>query len=221
VIRLLRRRLVNASVFYTKLADHERIDQAVGRFFQVVSDFGLILDPQYTQIYRKRRWLDSNCPVAVFLDGTLDFISPIHTPRYSFDVATIDLKLTRDREASEFFITGLYHPTPWGSPEKMDFSEAMMYRVIFKLPFVYMVFDYRKEYPGYKDIPIVSDIHDPDPLKAEIARQRMRDLKESLSQVCDLVFRWEKQGWPMIPDALICSGCPIQDCSKRYQVTQV
>ena len=101
-----------------KLSDHERIDLAIERFHLVAQAYGLIIDPQYTQIHRKRLWIDptGDHQVPVYLEGTLDFISPINTLRYAYDVATLELKLTRDRDASEFFTNGLYHPTPWGAP---------------------------------------------------------------------------------------------------------
>ena len=69
-----------------KLSDHERIDKAIAQFFLVAEAYGLIVDPQYTQIYRKRLWNDPGRKnhVPVYLDGTLDFISPISTQRYSF-----------------------------------------------------------------------------------------------------------------------------------------
>lgn len=206
-----------------KLSDHERIDQAIQRFFLVVNAYGMIVDPQYTQIYRKRLWKDPSggYPVPVFLDGTLDFISPITTSRYSFDVATIDLKLTRDRTASEFIISGLYHPTPWGTPQYMDFTEAMLYRVLFELPFIYLVFDYKKDDPGFRDLPITTDIHHKDPAKAAIARQRMNQLYFTLRWVADSVFRWEHQRWPMEPNTLVCSKCPVSDCPKRMEKTEV
>ncbi|MEI7982178.1 MAG: hypothetical protein WCI71_11040 [Bacteroidota bacterium] len=206
-----------------KLSDHERIDQAIGRFYDVVKEYGLIVDSNYTQIYRKRLWVDPDRrnKTPVFLDGTLDFISPITTPRYSLDVANIDLKLTRDRDTCDSFNTGLYHPTPWGCPEKMSFTEAMMYRVIFDLPFVYLVFDYKKENAGFKDIPIITDINDPDPLKASIAQKRMDDLYNTLRWVCDAIFRWESLHWPMEPNTLVCQKCVIADCPKRIEKVEI
>ncbi len=206
-----------------KLSDHERIDLAIERFFLVANAYGLIIDPKYTQIYRKRLWVDpkGTQQAPVYLEGTLDFMSPITTSRYSFDVATIDLKLTRDRQASEFFTNGHYHPTPWGAPQNMDFTEAMLYRVIFELPFVYLVFDYKKEEPGFKDIPIITDINHRDPAKATIAQERMNQLYKTLRWMSDTIFRWEHQHWQMEPNTLVCSRCLIPDCPKRIEKIEV
>ena len=126
-----------------KLADHDRIDQAVERFFQVKQDYGIVIDKSQTQIYHKCMWVDPEhqWSIPIFLDGTLDFISPIATPGYSFDSATIDLKLTKDKDVCDSFSNGLFHATPWGNMETADFTEAMIYRLIFGKPFVYLVFD--------------------------------------------------------------------------------
>jgi hypothetical protein len=206
-----------------KLADHERIDQAIAQFFLVVEAYGLIVDPKYTQIYRKRLWNDPTKmnQVPVYLDGTLDFMSPITTPRYSHDVATIDLKLTKDRDVTDSFSNGLFHATPWGNMEKADFSEAMMYRLLFDLPFVYLVFDFKKENPGFKDIPIITDVNDPDPGKANLSLKRMNQLYHTLRWVTDAIFRWESQRWPMEPNTLVCSKCVVPECPKRLEKVEI
>jgi hypothetical protein len=206
-----------------KLSDHERIDHAVELFHQVVKDYQLIVDPHYTQIYRKRRWIDParQSHVPVYLDGTLDFISPIATPRYSFDAATIDLKLTKDRDVTDSFSNGLFHSSPWGAPERMDFIEATMYRLLFEMPFVYLVFDFKKENPGFKDIPIVTHVNDPDSGKANLAQQRMNDLYTTLRWVSESIFRWEALRWPMEPDTLVCAKCVILDCPSREERIEI
>ena len=83
-----------------KLIDHDRIDQAVERFNQVKEDYGLIVEQNSVQRYHKRRWIDSQCQwnIPIYLDGTLDLVSPITTSSYTFEEATIDLKLTKDRD---------------------------------------------------------------------------------------------------------------------------
>lgn len=200
-----------------KLADHDRIDQAVERFFQVKQDYGLIIDKNLTQVYHKRKWVDpeSNWNIPVYLDGTLDFISPITTPGYSFASATIDLKLTKDKDVCESFSNGLFHATPWGNMEMADFSEAMMYRMIFGKPFVYLVFDYKSANAGFKDIPVITDINDPDPKKAEKARYRLSDLNKTIHWAVNAIQGWESAGWPMTPISKVCATCPMLDCPKR------
>jgi len=206
-----------------KLADHERIDKAVELFFSVVTEYGMNVNQQKTQVYKKRPWIDHqhSWDIPVFIDGTLDFVSPITTPRYSFAAANVDLKLTKDRDAFDFFSTGLYHPVPWGKMENADFTEAMLYRELFELPFVYLVFDYKKENPGFKDIPIITDINDPVSQKAAVARSRQNDLSNSIRWVSSSILGWEKAGWPMEPLPLLCNGCPLVDCPKRAVTIEV
>lgn len=206
-----------------RLADHDRIDQAVERFFQVKKDYGMIVNRGNTQLYQKRRWIDPelNTTFPVFLDGTLDFISPITTPGYSFPSATIDLKLTKDKDIIESFSNGLFHATPWGNMEMADFTEAMMYRLIFGKPFVYLVFDYKKDNAGFKDIPIITDVNDPDPKKAAKAQSRMADLQKTIRYIVIAILQWERSGWQMTPIAKVCLSCPIANCPKRNETMEV
>ncbi len=206
-----------------RLADHDRIDQAVERFFEVKKQYGLVIDKNQTQVYHKRRWIDPehNWNIPVFLDGTLDFISPITSPGYCFPSAVIDLKLTKDKDIIESFSNGLFHATPWGNMEMADFSEAMMYRLIFGLPFVYLVFDYKRENAGFKDIPIITDVNDPDPLKAAKAAARMADLQRTIRWVVNAILQWESLGWPMVALGKVCASCPILDCPKRNENAEV
>jgi hypothetical protein len=200
-----------------RLAEHDRIDQAVERFYKAKDELGLMVEPSLTQVYHRRPWVDpgSQSPIEVFLDGTLDFISPIKTANYSFSSAVIDLKLTKDRDMVESFSNGLFHSTPWGNMEMADYTEAMMYRLIFGKPFVYLVFDYKRNNAGFRDIPIITDIQDPDPQKAAKARQRMAELNNTIRWVVASILQWESEGWQMNPIPKICANCPILDCSKR------
>jgi len=206
-----------------RLADHDRIDQAVELFFKVKQDYGLVIDQNHTQVYHKRRWMDPehNWNIPVFLDGTLDFVSPITTPVYSFESATIDLKLTKDKDVIESFSNELFHGTPWGNMEMADFTEAMMYRQIFGKPFVYLVFDYKRENPGFKDIPIITDVNDHDPKKAAKAGTRLIELQRTIRWVVGTILKWEESGWPRQAIPKVCASCPILDCQKRNETIEV
>jgi hypothetical protein len=206
-----------------RLADHDRIDQAVELFFKVKQDYGLVVEQNQTQVYQKRRWVDPqrNWNIPIFLDGTLDFVSPITTPGYSFESATIDLKLTKDKDVVESFSNGLFHGTPWGNMEMADFTEAMMYRLIFGRPFVYLVFDYKRENAGFRDIPIITDIKDSDPQKAAKAGIRMNELQYTIRWVVETILGWEESGWPMQAIPKVCATCPILDCQKRNETMEV
>ncbi|NQV01161.1 MAG: hypothetical protein HQ542_00815 [Bacteroidia bacterium] len=206
-----------------KLIDHERIDQAIELFSQVKEDYGLIINANRVQQYHKRRWIDSEFQwdIPIYLDGTLDLISPITTSGYLFEEATIDLKLTRNRDVVDNYSNGLFHSTPWGNMTQADFTEAMMYRLIFGRPFVYMVFDYKASNPGYRDIPIITDTNGLDPKKASKASIRMADLHRAIRWVITSIMQWEVSGWPMTPIPKVCNSCPIDDCSTRNESIEV
>ncbi len=206
-----------------KLIDHDRIDQAVERFMQVMEDYGLIVEQNRVQRYHKRRWIDSQCQwdIPIYLDGTLDLISPITTSGYFYPEVTIDLKLTRDRDVVDTYSNGLYHSTPWGNMDQADFTEAMIYRLIFGKPFVYMVFDYKANNAGFRDIPVVTNVNDPDPKKAAKASKRMTDLYRTISWIITSIMQWEVSGWPMTPIPKVCYSCPIEDCSLRNESIEV
>ena len=206
-----------------KLIDHDRIDQAVERFNQVKEDYGLIVELNRVQRYHKRRWRDSQCQwdIPIYLDGTLDLISPITTSGYSCEESIIDLKLTRDRDVVETFSNGLFHSTPWGNMEQADFTEAMMYRMIFGEPFVYLVFDYKATNAGFRDIPIITDINDPNPEKAAKASKRMAELNRTIRWAITNVMLWEDSEWPIKPIPKVCNSCQLKDCFKRNESIEV
>ena len=183
------------------------------------ADGSAIIDKNKTQVYHKQRWIDPghNCNIPVYIDGTLDLISQITTPGYSFTSATIDLKLTKDKDVCDSFSNGLFHATPWGNMEMADFTEAMMYRLIFGKPFVYLVFDYKSANAGFKEIPVITDTNDPDPKNAAKAVVRMADLRRTISWPVNAILGWESLGWPMTPIAKVCASCSILDCQKRNE----
>jgi hypothetical protein len=206
-----------------KLKDHERIDQAVELFASVKEDLGLVVDDSRIQQYHRRKWKDPsiNWDIDIFLDGTMDLLSPIQTNSYQHEEATVDLKLTRDRDMLTVFSNGLFHSTPWGNMQQADFTEPMLYRLIFGKPFIYLVFDYKATDAGYRDIPIITDVNDPDPQKAATASERMADLIKTIRWTISSIMQWEKDGWPMTPIPKVCQCCPIEDCSLRNQKNEV
>jgi hypothetical protein len=199
-----------------KLTDHFRIDDAVDRFFYIVNELDMLVDSKYVQIFNERIWIDNDrlWDIKIIIEGTADFFSPISTPLYHHDAACIDLKLTKDRDAC-------FPPFCWGCPDQIDKTEAMIYRLLFGLPFIYFVFDYRKDDPWYKDIPIITDINDPDPVKANTARLRTKDLWQNIRWTIGSIQMWEKQGWPMEPGSEACKRCPVRDCKKRNLTIEI
>ena len=97
----------------------------------------------------------------------------------------------------------------------------MMYRLIFGRPFVYMVFDYKATNAGFRDIPVITDINDPDPEKAGKASKRMDELHKTIRWVIASIMQWGNTGWPMTPIPKVCNSCPIKDCHKRNESIEV
>ena len=202
-----------------KLADHDRIDKAVELFRYVEREYKLIVDPKLVQVHASKIWGDNeNRNVTVHLEGTLDLASPITVPgKYSFDIINIDLKLTKDRDIchSHNSMDG-FTIMPWGCPENIDFTEAMFYRLLFDLPFMYLVFDYKSRGAYFKDILIATDVNDPSPVLASRAKLRMRELYETMRKAVETILEWEHYGWPLEPSEKSCANCPVMDCKKRF-----
>ena len=92
---------------------------------------------------------------------------------------------------------------------------------IFGRPFVYLVFDYKRENAGFRDIPVITDISDPDPEKVAKAYSRLADLNRTIRWIITSIKQWEASGWPMTPIPKVCNSCPIEGCSKRNESIEV
>jgi len=206
-----------------KLSDHERIDDAIDRFFKVTKDYNMVVDPTFTQIYNRELLIDPDrkFDIVIYLEGTLDFISPINTGKIKYDAINVDLKLTKDRDICVAFEMGNYHIMPWACMENADFMEAMFYRKLFKLPFMYFVFDYKKDNPGHVVLPIITDVNDPIPANAKIAQQRDYDLTHVIRWAVGQILFWEASGWPLEPSTDNCKACPIYDCKRRNEIQPI
>lgn len=191
-----------------KLSDHIRIDYAVDRFKYVCKIHEII--PQNVQKYNSflMEEMSAVMGIDVIVEGTIDFQSKILTDSFEYPMATVDLKLTKDRD-------NCFPPFCWGCPEKMDMTQPMMYYILFGFPFVYLVFDYRKDNPWYKQIPIITDIDSTDETHRVIARRRMEELRQSIRWVVGTTTQWEAMRWPYEPSPTVCRNCPLFDCKER------
>lgn len=193
-----------------KLTDHIRIDDAVERFGYVSKQLGLIVDQRFTQVNNRLLWQDNDrqWDIPIYIEGTADFFSPIKTEVYEYEVANIDLKLTQDRDSC-------FPPFNWGCPENLELTQPVIYEVLFGLPFVFLVFDYRKNDAWYKHIPVITNVDDPNPQFAQIARNRRRELWQNIRWVAGNILHWEAMGWPEEPGKNACKDCPISECKNR------
>jgi len=114
-----------------KLADHDRIDQAVERFFQVKQDYGLVIDKNKTQVYHNASGLILQA-IGIFRLSWWHFGLPFtnHNTWLFICICNHWPELTKDKDVCDSFSNGLFHATPWGNMEAADFTEAIMYRLI-------------------------------------------------------------------------------------------
>jgi hypothetical protein len=64
-------------------------------------------------------------------------------------------------------------------------------------------------------------VNDPDPQKAAKAGIRMADLQNTIRWVINAILGWESMGWAMTPIAKVCATCPLLDCMKRNENSEV
>jgi hypothetical protein len=207
-----------------KYVDQQRIDLAVDRFFRVAKEYDMLVSPDFIQWHKRVDVTDQfgTDSVRVFLDGTLDFISPVRVPdAYSYDAIVVDLKLTKDLDVCHPYKPSKeYTVTPWGCPDEMDFTEAVMYHRIFGLPFMYLVFDYKKDNASFKAIPIAVDTEDPNPQLRRKARNRHLEFDQTLRWTVQNILYWEGLGWPAEPSDTKCKRCPVADCLNRFKIRE-
>ena len=197
-----------------KLSNQKRIEEAVLRAEYVGMELGLILDSNNIQCKAKKVYEAPGFEdIIINLSGEADIISPIEHPDFSHDVAVIDAKLTLDR-------TSCWKPFCWGCPEEMDLTQAVMYSLLFELPFVYLVFDYKKMDAGWKAIPVAANPKYCTEENKEKATLRVKELEQAIRWVVGSIQMWEAEGWKKEPSD-ICDKCPIKECELKHKVKEI
>lgn len=148
---------------------------------------------------------------TVYLHGTTDIISPISFGNYEYNMAVVDLKLTKDRN-------GTWGMFSWGDPTNMDHGQAYMYSFITGLPFVYWVWDFvaDDEKRGNKFIPvktIATDKVDPDLIN------RYNEFHETIRKTIKYLIQYDAEQWPCkssFDNCKDCSGNPKNNGKCEY-----
>jgi len=194
-----------------KYADHERVDQAIMLFHWIRQSIGLVIDQNNVQIPAQKEYPTRHNGLKVYVRGTADIISPIHYKDVNFDVAVVDLKLAGDitNTYSDKEKPWLYYP--WGDMDKMDKTQAYLYSELFGLPFVYLVFDYKKD-PSWDVFPIITSVSHPDSNEGLL---RKKQLKRDIDYVIDKIVMWDSDRFPPEPSQLACKGCPVLHCPEK------
>jgi hypothetical protein len=197
-----------------KTASHERIDEAILLAKRVFEETGIIINHKNVQVKHSTPYLDHNFKgVQVYFKVVADIISPFKYKDIDYEVGCLDVKLSKDvnNTFSDKRFPWKYYP--WGDPEKMDHTQAYLYSAVFKMPFVYLVFDYSKT-PKWKPIPVETLAGSPDSTEA---RNRHRELLRSINWVIEKIQMWQEDGFPAEPN-YTCKDCVVYDCIEHKKV---
>jgi len=185
-----------------KSAAHQRIEAQAAKFPEILKSHKMVID-------QKDLYLEYELPSGIWINGTIDFTSSIWDDvEGPIPKALVDLKLTGN-------INSNFGDFCWGTPFKMDHTQAAMYSVLYKLkfgidiPFYYLIFDY-KPVPEYKIIKKVVGI-----LEREA-------LKTSITSTVDKIKFHDSTGWFTHPSHDNCKNCPLAaQCSDFTQATKI
>jgi hypothetical protein len=194
-----------------KYADHERVDQSIMLFHRIRQSIGLITDQNNVQINAEKEYPTKHNGLKVYVRGTADVISPIHHKDINYDVACIDLKLAGDITNQFSDKTRPWLHYPWGDMEKMDKTQAYLYSQLFELPFVYLVFDYKKN-PEWNVFPIITSASHSDSNEGKL---RTKQLKRDIDYVIEKIVMWDAEGFLPDPSQIACKGCPVLHCPEK------
>jgi hypothetical protein len=201
-----------------KTVVHDRIDDAIQRFLKVKEDTGIIVTKRNTQVNIEKPWMESSDDIKVVLQGTADIISPFLYDymgnKMEFEVAVLDTKLTQDREVC---FQDAYKPWQsfcWGCPEKMDHIQGIFYSTLFELPFIYLIFDYRKDDPGWKPVAVNSIMLNPNDQEA---KNRQKEFEQGIRWTIQTVKNMHEMGWQKCPGEW-CAKCPVITCEFKSKM---
>lgn len=179
------------------LAETDRILKQVDNFREkIVPAYGLEIDEERVQV-KGSKLLEGH---GIVLDGEADLITPIsftaNSKEYVFGDAVTDLKLTGDihNDFGEF---------SWAKAQDMDHIQAYIYGAIWELPFMYLVFDYKK---NSEFLPI---------LKTMDNTESMEHMQTILSTKA-LILDYEEKKWPAVSSYKLCKNCMLQDVCDKF-----
>ncbi len=198
--------------------DQKRIDAQVVQFKILAEKYKIFLSDDYSNVqvkekkhYQQDTWAD----VEVFITGEADIISPLNYRGRDFQMANIDLKMTKDR-LSTF---GKY---AWGNRDFINTQQGTIYWLLFNLPFFFWVFDHAtKQAPSNEIIPVNHDVNHPNPALAQKAKWRIKSTHEVIRKTITEVAHNFIKGWPTNPDPDLCYKCPVKDCKDRNLLNEL
>jgi CRISPR/Cas system-associated exonuclease Cas4 (RecB family) len=191
-----------SSLFYARdqekpLAETDRVLRQVDNFRErIIPPYGLEVDEVRVQVKGEKLLEDHK----IILEGEADLISPVsftaQNKEYVFDDCIIDLKLTGDlgNDFGEF---------SWAKAQDMDHIQAYIYGAIWELPFMYFVFDYKKN-PEF--LPILKT------MKGVEAMEYMQTVLNAKEKILE----YEEKKWPAVSSYKLCKNCMLQDVCDKF-----
>lgn len=191
-----------------------RIDEQVFLFHQSLSKYEMILDPRFVQISQRRLLkMDGFEGINIWVEGTLDFMSPFIYETFNWPKAVVDLKLTKDR-------FGGFGKFSWAYPDQKDHIQPIMYTLIFEIPFLYWVFDFKPQDRGERPLPVNTNVDHPNRAKAQEARLRFKEVANTIRAFCADVIT-EDGLWRTNPGYHRCKSCPVLGCKDRKIIEEI
>lgn len=181
-----------------KTADQIRLEEQALIFAQTYPKYGMVImkEGEYKNVQKEFciEWQDPKyktyADYKIYLQGTLDIVSPLTFNGRTYPAAIVDLKTTKSRKST----FGKY---AWGNAGKendgIDHIQAYLYHYALELPFFYWIWDYpaKDEERGNEIIPMkpFDDGSDETMLK-------IRELHESLRKSIELIIKYHCEEWP-------------------------
>jgi len=197
------------------LVDEGRIRDGVDRFNKLVQESGMMVNENNVQVEFKTPILDSDYPdIKVSFKGIGDLISPFKFRNLEYDMAVIDIKLTKDLNLTFQNPYKPWESFSWSAPEKMTHLQGITYSEGFNLPFLYLIFSYNGKEPYFSVVPVKTVISHPDDNEA---RLRSREVKQGIKSTIGILHHWNEEEWPKNKGPH-CKRCPVSSCPMKEEL---
>jgi len=195
------------------LSPEIRIRQQIALFPMLCEQYGIKVTEKNVQVVKIGH---INCPnhpgIDVFIHCTADFISSVKINNYEKEEVVIDLKMTGD-------INSTFGEFGWGNMQYIDKFQGVLYSMVFQLPFAYWIFDHKKDIDN-KFEPINTNVNHPDPVKANEAKTRIFEVKQTIYDMVDDLVKWENEYWPYNPTKENCDHCQNIYCEHKNKILE-
>lgn len=188
-----------------------RINEQIDMFPMICDKYGVIVSDINTQV-DKTVQLESYGDIQIFMKVKADLISPITIDGEDIEAAVIDFKLTGNIE------TGY-----WSN--YIDFTQGVIYSLVFNLPFYYWIFDYSPSLQNSLRRLITSGFTKNDEEKNEASIRKI-ELFEKIRKAIEMILMHEHEGYVENPSEKSCKQCPLNPdngglCQKATKISVI